>query len=250
MHVNDLPTCFSRLSDTSESPAVVAHRGASRAAHENSLAAVERAIHFGAEVVEIDVRRTGDGVLIAHHDPTVEGEAIAALTYDDLAATEGHAPATIDAIACLAAGRTLLDVELKEAGYEEDVLAALHRHVQPHDYIITSFLEPAVAAARQAGARAGLLSRPHTSPEELFAAAERCGADLVAPHHTRVDEPLLQGAVERGLPVLIWTVNEPDELERWLHDPRIGGVITDLPDRAVALRAELGLEGDREAAVA
>jgi len=50
---------------------VIAHRGASRMAHENTLAAFEMAAIAGADGVELDVRRTVDGVLVVHHDARV-----------------------------------------------------------------------------------------------------------------------------------------------------------------------------------
>jgi glycerophosphoryl diester phosphodiesterase len=217
---------------------IAAHRGASRAAPENSLAAVERAIEFGADMVEIDVRRTGDGVLIAHHDPSVGDEPIGELSYDAVADAKGDAPATVEGIVRLAAGRALLDIELKEEGYERDVLDLLDQHVASHEFIVTSFHEPAVAAAKQHGVRAGLLCEAPCAPEDLFAAVERCGADLVAPHIDLVDETVLQGAAERRLPVLVWTVNESSEMKRCLVDPRIAGVITDEPDVAVGVRQD------------
>jgi len=49
-------------------PAVVAHRGARAAAPENTLAAFRLAAELGADGVELDVRRTGDGLLAVHHD--------------------------------------------------------------------------------------------------------------------------------------------------------------------------------------
>jgi glycerophosphoryl diester phosphodiesterase len=219
-------------------PLIAAHRGASRAASENSLAAVERAIEFGADMVEIDVRRTGDGVLIAHHDPAVGDEPIGGLSYDAVADAKGHAPATVEGIVRLAAGRTLLDIELKEEGYERDVIDLLDRHVESHEFIVTSFLEPAITAAKDHGVRTGLLCEAPFAPEEMFAAVERCGADVLAPHVELADEAVLQGAAERNLPVLVWTVNESHQMQRCLVDPRIAGVITDEPDMAVAVRED------------
>lgn len=125
-------------------------------------------------------------------------------------------------------------------------IVLLDQHVAPHDYIVTSFLGPVVAAAKQRGVRAGLLCEAPFAPDDLFAAVERCGADLLAPHIDLADEELLQGAADRRLPVLVWTVNESSEMKRCLVDPRIAGVITDEPDVAVAVRAEAGSPADPE----
>lgn len=59
------------IADPKRSCAVVAHRGAWRGAPENSLAAIERAISIGADIVEIDVRRSADGELFLMHDDTL-----------------------------------------------------------------------------------------------------------------------------------------------------------------------------------
>ena len=55
----------------------MAHRGASRAERENTLAAFTRAAEMGADAVELDVRRTAENLLVVHHDPHVaDGRAI------------------------------------------------------------------------------------------------------------------------------------------------------------------------------
>src|SRR5947207_57083 len=54
-------------------PLVLAHRGACRRAPENTIEAFHVARELGADGVELDVRRTADGVLVVSHDPVVEG---------------------------------------------------------------------------------------------------------------------------------------------------------------------------------
>lgn len=184
------------------------------------------------------MRRTGDGVLIAHHDSSVGDEPIGGLSYADVTDAKGHAPATIEGIVRLTAGRTLLDIELKEEGYEGTVLDLLDRYVASHEFIVTSFLPSTIAVAKRRGARTGLLYDTPGTAEDLFAAAECCGADVLAPQIDLADEEVLQGAAARGLPVLVWTVNDSSEMKRCLVDPHIAGVITDEPDVAVAMRQD------------
>ena len=50
---------------------VVAHRGASKAEQENTIAAFVRAREMGAHMVELDVRRTADGAMVVHHDAAI-----------------------------------------------------------------------------------------------------------------------------------------------------------------------------------
>ena len=51
---------------------IIAHRGASRAFHENTIRAFERAVELGVDGIELDVHATRDGVLVVHHDPTLK----------------------------------------------------------------------------------------------------------------------------------------------------------------------------------
>ena len=63
-----LPHTFTRTTPSART-AIVAHRGGWGAAAENTLAAFENAINLGVDMIEFDVRRTGDGRLVVHHDP-------------------------------------------------------------------------------------------------------------------------------------------------------------------------------------
>lgn len=70
--VSPMPSYADHIADPDRSCAIVVHRGVWRAAPENSLLAIERAISAGYEVVEIDVRRSSDGELFLLHDDTLE----------------------------------------------------------------------------------------------------------------------------------------------------------------------------------
>ena len=54
-------------------PLVFGHRGASAAAPENTVEAFSKARALGADGVELDVRRSADGVLMVHHDAEIAG---------------------------------------------------------------------------------------------------------------------------------------------------------------------------------
>jgi glycerophosphoryl diester phosphodiesterase len=69
-------------------PRLVAHRGAPRIARENTLPAIDAAIALGALVVEVDARRTNDGVAVLLHDPTLARLWGDARTVSEVSATE------------------------------------------------------------------------------------------------------------------------------------------------------------------
>jgi hypothetical protein len=122
-------------------PMIVAHRGAWGEAPQNSLAALEAAIGLGCDMVEIDVRRTRDGQIVAVHGARVAGAPVAVLDHAELKTRvrPGQAPVLAELLE-LAAGRVALDIELKDDGYAELVTAALARRLTPQEYVVTSFL--------------------------------------------------------------------------------------------------------------
>src|SRR5580765_3256853 len=88
------------LLDLSARP-IIAHRGASGAAPENTLAAFELAVRQGADAFELDVRLTADGVPVVLHDPTLDRTTdragpLAALRVADLKGIDAGARFTLD----------------------------------------------------------------------------------------------------------------------------------------------------------
>jgi glycerophosphoryl diester phosphodiesterase len=221
---------------------IIAHRGASAGAGgvDNSLDAFERAIALGADGIEFDVRRTRDDALVAFHDATVRGRPVGRLTRAEIGAAVGQEPPLLDDVLALTAGRIGLDVELKEAGYVDRVLAALAASFAG-ELVVTSFLDPVVAEVkrRSPGTRAGLLIGVGR-PSELtpVGRATRCDADLIAMHHLAARGALGRVA-DAGFPVFVWTVNPAAQLRRWIADDRVEAVITDMPERALAIRDEV-----------
>ncbi|MEW6251860.1 MAG: glycerophosphodiester phosphodiesterase family protein [Planctomycetota bacterium] len=120
---------------------IIVHRGVSRLAPENTLEAYAAALDCGADGIEIDIRRSRDGVLYIFHDDTLERLAnatgpVAPLTYYELlrvtpkevygSATRDTRPPTLAAVLALARDRAaLLHLDIKEAGIENDVAAML-----------------------------------------------------------------------------------------------------------------------------
>jgi len=207
---------------------ICAHRGASAQLPDNSLAAYEEAIAVGADMIEADVRLHGD-TLVLSHDP-----ALAAST-----------PVRLDDLVRLAAGRIALDLELKEAGYEQRVLDAVDP--RPAGLILTSFLPDVLARLRELDPdiTTGLLIGPHDHGRDLRERATACGAQLLCPHVSQVTDALRSTAARSG-PLVVWTVNEPRVLADMLRDAAVGRVITDVPSVALAIR-DLGLFGQPSA---
>ncbi len=223
-------------------PLIVAHRGAWSEAPQNSPAALEAAIELGCDMVELDVRRTRDGRLVVIHDARVAGTPIAALEYDQLADRLGprQAAPRLEELLEPAAGRIALDVELKEDDCAQPALEMLAARLPGEHYVITSFLDSALAAVLRAAPeiRTGLLLRPGRRPRALERRLSRTGADFLVPHASLARAGLLAWAANRGLSSYVWTVNDVRTLRTLLADVRVGAVITDRPARALTYRGQ------------
>lgn len=132
------------IADQKRDPAIVAHRAAWHGAPENSLAAIERAIAIGADIVELDIRKSADGELFIMHDDTLlrmagidrdaetftmaELQAIA-LREDDggehRATTQERIPTLKQALEIIR-GRIFADLDLKDRGLFSEVAACAH----------------------------------------------------------------------------------------------------------------------------
>jgi glycerophosphoryl diester phosphodiesterase len=234
-------------------PIIVAHRGASALARENTLESFEKAIEVGTDMIEIDVRRTKDHILIAHHDETLNGVAIHDLTYGEIESGvspgDGHVP-RISEILALARGRVRIDADLKEGGYEGEVIELLSKYLEGDRFVLTSFIDAAIQTIKRThpSIQAGLiLGRPRpkryvgTRFSELFPMkrVRRANADFLVPHYKLLKLGFLNRARRSLLPVYVWTVNDEGLIQRFLNDKRVHAVITDRPDVAVAMKRRM-----------
>jgi len=194
---------------------IVAHRGASHEAPENTLAAFAKAIEIGADMIEFDVRRAPDGRLVISHDPVRETAPELPTLEDTLRVTKG---------------RIKLDVELKEPSCEQDAIGLLLQYFPLSDFCITSFLAPSLQATRaiHPGIRIGLIFAIWN--KEVL----NSNADFLVPHYR-----LAAKAEKIGKPLFVWTVDDPARTRRLFERPLVEAIVTNNPRQAIALRSGL-----------
>jgi glycerophosphoryl diester phosphodiesterase len=226
-------------------PLVIAHRGAwGRAAPSapagNTLEAFEAAIDLGADMIELDVRSTRDGHLIVFHDARVRTVPTGSLRYDAITAkgTRSRPPLLADVLA-LAKDRIALNLEIKEAGYVEETIALL-RPFGLDRCLLSSFLDEVVGEAKTLAPelRTGLLVGTGFR-KALTTRLPAVKADCIAPHRRLATLPALSQATAAGVPCVVWTVNAPRALDRYLAHAAVEGVITDQPALALERRSRL-----------
>ena len=228
---------------------VIAHRAGAYPdlPGEQTLAHVERALSLGASMIEVDLRQTRDGHVVCVHDPEIAGVEIAAASLETVRARCRDAgipapPLLVDLLQTCA-GRCALDLELKVAGIERQVIELVHVHFSLDQAIFKCFDDRVVRALKDAEPRctAGLLLGVERAPYlglgrlgELFPLVRllRCRADFVSPNHQLVRLRFVRRMHLVGYPVYVWTVND-ERIARRLIRRGADAVITDEVARAL-----------------
>lgn len=204
------------------------------------MAAFERAVAVGADMIELDVRRTFDGELVIFHDHALGPESISALTLAELRDHSAvEVPRLVDVLDW-ASGRIGLNVELKEDGYVERVAELLASFAaRGGELLVTSFLDPVVAelGRRWPSCCRGLLIE--LDAVDAVRRARRCKAGSLVVEVELVTNALIGEAIDACLQFFVWgfLATEPSHAAL-LGDPRIAGLITDdVPAARSALTA-------------
>ena len=208
------------------------------------------ALEAGYDYVELDVRKTADGQMVVHHDPlTAGGRRINDLTWVDYQQELGDQALTFDDLLAITArvpGHGRLHVDIKEPGYEAEIVSKLLQHFSPADFVITADDRSVLAvktAFPEVTAGLSLGEEVDRYPPwrkiairlgELFPAARvrRCHADFVAVEHRLARAHVLRFAHRAGLPAWVWTVDDDAAIARHLRDPRVTVLITNHPEVA------------------
>jgi glycerophosphoryl diester phosphodiesterase len=231
------------LPPRSPRPLRFAHRGASARAPENTLAAFREAVRLGADVVECDVRLSGDGVPIILHDDTVDrttdGKGAAArLGLAELKRLDagawfasrfrGERIPTLDETLEFTRGRCALNLEVKaadrgrraggaDARATAVAVARTLRRSRFRDYLVLSSFSPETLAALRAvlpGARIGLLAS--RSLRGLRSLHRRLGLHALHAHVRLANRRRVRAARDLGLRVFFWTANDAALMRRLL----------------------------------
>lgn len=220
---------------------VIAHRGASKAFPENTVAAFRGAGEMGADMVELDVRATADGHLVIHHDALLpDGRVIYDLHARELPSHIPDLGAAIDAC-----GQMGVNIEVKNSRRDPDfdsertVAAEVARFVADrslHDQVLVSSFDVAsIERVRVVDRAVPTAWLTMVIPDAAAVAAGLVGNGHRAlhPFDLVVDAALVDACHDLGLEVNVWTVDDPVRMEQ-LAELGVDGICTNLPD--VALR--------------
>lgn len=228
-----------------------AHRGECGVPGLPAVERYSRAIAMGVDFVEIDIRRSSDGVYVNYHDDrTPSGRDVRDLSHSALSEELGAELSTVDELMVIVDGKVGLHVDVKEQGYESDVVRLIQSGCAHSDFVFTSG-DDCIRAIKETfpSVRAGLSLGDDLDGalpwvyvrvrlSELFPGPRlrRCHADFTAVHQRLARIRVLDYCARAHIPAWVWTVDEEPEIERFMRDPRVAVLITDRPDVALKFR--------------
>ena len=250
-------------SDRQNEPLVIGHRGASADHPENTLESFEGAIRAGADVVELDVRLTADGVAVIMHDADVSATTDGSGLVHQLSLAEikrldasrgrgprAEVPTFAESLQTLA-GRAGVDVEIKNMPGEpafdspreaiaDAVLDELDRAGFGDSVLVSSFNWLSIERIRTArpDVPTGFLTAAMIDPGAALVYARSAGHAFVLPQYPALlasGGAFVAKAHAEGINVGTWTVDEPEDLNR-LFVMGVDAVATNRPGLAVEVR--------------
>ena len=235
---------------------VIAHRGASGHAPENTLAAFRKAVSQGAAFIETDLQLSRDAHFVAIHDATVDRTTGGHAAVHDLTLAElrrldagswfgsefaGERIPTLEEILDFSKKHDVVFyLELKPSGSwggEHALIGALRESGEIPRAVVISFDAAILESLRkiEPTLMTGLLYEGQI--EKPVERAVEIGARQLAVRGDLVTPALLAAARKKDLQVVCWTVNHPAHM-RLLIDAGVDGIMSDYPDRLVAAQAK------------
>jgi glycerophosphoryl diester phosphodiesterase len=243
---------FSRTLKDRPLAKITAHRGHARAAPENTLSAMRKAIESGADYAEMDVQLTADGKVVLLHDrdlKRVAGDSrrLDELTYDEVRkldvgswfdpAFSGERVPTLAEVIALCRGKIRLNIELKFFGPDRRLVQAVADVVRDQDFesdcLITSLNYDALREAREHNPRL----RTGLTVAHALGDVSRLEVDALSVRADFLSDELLREARRLGREVHVWTLNDAGQIARQLKRG-VDNIITSDPDLGVRVRNE------------
>ena len=238
-------------------PWVIAHRGASGHAPENTMAAFQRAVELGVGFIETDIHLTRDAHFVAIHDATLDRTTNGRGSVHEHSLAElrkldagkwfdrefmGQQIPTLDEILAFSRKHDVifyLEVKYDASwGMHHSLIAALQAPEYAGRTIVISFDQATLAALRRVDASVMMGFLVQEAGTDCVKEAIELGARQLCPKACLVTRELVEQAHGADLQVATWTVDAPEEMRRVIA-AGVDGVMTNFPDRLGAVIEDL-----------
>jgi len=261
--IKPLPPSKTKFTEMKRKPcAVVAHRGYSGVAPENTLTSARAAIKAGASGSEFDIRTTRDGHIVLMHDlavnrttdgkgkiaelPFAKVRKLDAGSWKDKKFAGEKVPTLEETLAVFKGSGCIPVIEIKVKGITKRVVDAVRRADMLDNAAVIAFDGNVIREVRELEPKLHcywLWSKDLSGTAEQQAAkiireAAKHKTNMVDLHYGMLSAEIVEELKRRGMKVWCWTVNDPmvmDALMRW----GVEGITTDYPNRTLRLMKEI-----------
>ena len=242
---------------------IIAHRGGSNLAPENTMAAFQNALKLGVDMIEIDIEQTIDSYVVVIHDTKVDRTTngkgkVDSLTYSYIKTLDagswydsrfkGEKISTLEEVLQAINGKATVLIEIKSGdelypGIEKRTVEAIQRFNAHSWTIVQSFNKKTVERVKILDTKIityYLLGRNFKSYYHSLQAKNKKNEiqeflyDGIAVHYSLLTAASVDSVKQMGLGVFTWTVDEEDDMTKMI-EYGVDGIITDSPDKLIEL---------------
>lgn len=243
-----------------KAPVIIAHRGASRQAPENTMAAFRRALELGAGGIELDVHLSADGHLVVTHDEQVDRTSngkglVRDKTFGELKALDFGSwfspefkdekiPELEEVLRLIANCDGLLNIEIKNGpifypGIEKAVADAVVQYKLTQRTIISSFNHYSLVEIRKINPEIKTAPLYMAGLYEPWEYARKIGACAIHPLFYNIVPEVMKGCKLNSIMVNPFTVDQPEHIKAMVA-AGVDGIITNVPDIALNIVNKMG----------
>ena len=243
-----------------KAPVIIAHRGASKQAPENTMAAFRRAMELGAGGIELDVHLSKDGHLMVTHDEQVDRTSdgkglVRDKTFSELRSLDFGSwfsesfkgekiPELHEVLELIGDWNGILNIEIKNGpifypGIEKAVSDEMTRFNMEQRTIVSSFNHYSLAEIRKINPAVKTAPLYMAGLFEPWEYARRIGACAIHPLFYNIIPEIMKGCRMNGIMVNPFTVDQPEYIKA-MAAAGVDGIITNVPDIALNILKEMG----------
>jgi glycerophosphoryl diester phosphodiesterase len=253
--VNDMPLPVSLYSDNKDNFVIIGHRGASAYYPENTMSAFRAAYEMGAEMIELDILLSKDGVPVVIHDESLERTTNGAgkvmeYTYKELSKLDagswfgdehtGERIPSLEEVLQFAKGKVAVNIEIKtevvsndlREGIEEKAYEIVKKYDMQEYVLFSSFDYRAIAHLKELDvniAVALLYEKQQSNDKDPKELVENYNADAFNCSYRQFSKKWAEVTSEAGIPVFVYTVNNRRRMKKMIKRG-VNGIFSDKPD--------------------
>ena len=228
-------------------PLIISHRGKiDLSSQENTLVGIQEVIDLGIDMVEFDVRKTKDNVLICYHDANIQNIPISEIYFEQLKERVPEVCSFVEVID-ICKEKIGVNVEIKESGFESIIVELLTKNFEYGSFFVTSFFPLIIREIKKLDARiqAGLLLGHGFNLSVYYRVIKESmfmndflysNADFISPYYKIYELGLMAKFKELEIPIQLWTVNDIGLLKDLINSD-IQSIVTDIPEKALQIRS-------------